>query len=211
MSNKIQLMESTLKKCPVVPVLVIEDLEDAVPLASALVRGGLTVLEVTLRTRAAAQAISAIAEALPEATVGAGTVLSEEDLRLAVDAGAQFLVSPGATPALLNAADNTDVPLLPGANSPSEVMYLLERGYTLQKFFPAEAAGGIPMLKSIGGPLPQVRFCPTGGISTRNAGEYLALPNVICIGGSWMASAKLVAEKRWDEIEALALEASQLK
>jgi 2-dehydro-3-deoxyphosphogluconate aldolase/(4S)-4-hydroxy-2-oxoglutarate aldolase len=204
-------LAEVLAQAVVVPVLVIDRVEDAVPLAQALVEGGLKVLEVTLRTEAALSAVAEIARELPHAHVGTGTVLSAEDIRRSVDAGASFMVSPGATEQLLDAAQDSAVPLLPGAANPSEVMRLLERGYLYQKFFPAQAAGGIPMLKSIGGPLGQVQFCPTGGIGPDNAAEYLALPNVVCVGGSWMASASLVAEKNWAEITRLAKAAAALK
>ncbi|WOX04881.1 bifunctional 4-hydroxy-2-oxoglutarate aldolase/2-dehydro-3-deoxy-phosphogluconate aldolase [Microbulbifer pacificus] len=200
-----------LEQAGVVPVLVIDNVSEALPLAQALVEGGLNVLEVTLRTEAALAAVEEIAKHLPDAHVGTGTVLSAADIRRSVDAGATFMVSPGATEALLDAADAVSVPLLPGAANPSEVMRLLERGYRYQKFFPAEAAGGVPMLKSIGGPLAQVKFCPTGGVSPSNAKDYLSLSNVVCVGGSWMAAPKLVAEKNWAEITRLAREASLLK
>lgn len=204
-------LAQVLEQAGVVPVLVIENAKDALPLAQALVEGGLNVLEITLRTEAALAAVEEIAKHLPDAHVGTGTVLTAADVQRSVDAGATFMVSPGATEALLDAADNSAVPLLPGAANPSEVMRLLERGYHYQKFFPAEAAGGVPMLKSIGGPLPQVKFCPTGGVSPSNAASYLALPNVVCVGGSWMAASKLVVEKNWAEITRLAKEASALK
>ncbi|GAA5524016.1 KHG/KDPG aldolase [Microbulbifer aestuariivivens] len=204
-----QLAE-VLAQAGIVPVLVINNSEDALPLARALVEGGLNVLEVTLRTEAALKAVEEIARHLPDAHVGTGTVLNGADLQRSVDAGATFMVSPGATESLLDAAENHPVPLLPGAASASEVMRLLERGYRYQKFFPAEAAGGVAMLKSLAGPLSQVQFCPTGGIGPDNAADYLALPSVICAGGSWMASAKLVAEKNWDEITRLAKAAAAL-
>ncbi|HEY8568067.1 bifunctional 4-hydroxy-2-oxoglutarate aldolase/2-dehydro-3-deoxy-phosphogluconate aldolase [Microbulbifer sp.] len=200
-----------LEQAGVVPVLVIDNVSEALPLAQALVEGGLNVLEVTLRTEAALAAVEEIAKHLPDAHVGTGTVLSAADIRRSVDAGATFMVSPGATEALLDAAADVSVPLLPGAANPSEVMRLLERGYRYQKFFPAEAAGGVPMLKSIGGPLAQVKFCPTGGVSPSNAKDYLSLSNVVCVGGSWMAAPKLVADKNWAEITRLAREASLLK
>ncbi|MCA0899267.1 bifunctional 4-hydroxy-2-oxoglutarate aldolase/2-dehydro-3-deoxy-phosphogluconate aldolase [Microbulbifer agarilyticus] len=200
-----------LEQAGVVPVIVIDNVSDALPLAQALVEGGLNVLEVTLRTEAALAAVEEIAKHLPDAHVGTGTVLNAGDIRRSVDAGATFMVSPGATDALLDAAADVSVPMLPGAANPSDVMRLLERGYGYQKFFPAEAAGGVPMLKSIGGPLGQVKFCPTGGIGAKNAMDYLNLSNVVCVGGSWMAAPKLVAEKNWAEITRLAKEASQLK
>lgn len=204
-------LSEILQQAGVVPVLVIDKVEEALPLAQALVEGGLNVLEITLRTEAALAAVEEIARQLPDAHIGTGTVLNGEDVRRSVDAGASFLVSPGATESLLDAADKTEVPLLPGAANPSEVMRLLERGYRYQKFFPAQAAGGVPMLKSIAGPLAQVQFCPTGGIGPGNAADYLALPNVVCIGGSWMAAPKLVQEKNWAEITRLAKEAKSLK
>lgn len=200
-----------LEQAGVVPVLVIDNVSEALPLAQALVEGGLNVLEVTLRTEAALAAVEEIAKHLPDAHVGTGTVLNAADVRRSVDAGATFMVSPGATEALLDAAGDVSVPMLPGAANPSEVMRLLERGYRYQKFFPAEAAGGVPMLKSIGGPLAQVKFCPTGGVSPQNAKDYLGLANVVCVGGSWMAAPKLVAEKNWAEITRLAKEATLLK
>ncbi|WP_444901066.1 bifunctional 4-hydroxy-2-oxoglutarate aldolase/2-dehydro-3-deoxy-phosphogluconate aldolase [Microbulbifer sp. SSSA007] len=200
-----------LQAAGVVPVLVIEQVEDALPLATALLEGGLNVLEVTLRTEAAFGAVEQIAKHLPEAHVGTGTVLNSDDLRRSTDAGAGFMVSPGATEQLLAAADGSDVPLLPGAASASEVMRLFERGYRYQKFFPAQAAGGVPMLKSLAGPLAEVRFCPTGGVSPDNAADYLALNNVVCVGGSWMASSSLVREKNWAEITRLSKQAATLK
>ena len=206
-----QKLAEVLAQAGVVPVLVIDKVEDALPLAQALVEGGLNVLEITLRTPSALAAVAEIAKHLPDAHVGTGTVLSADDLRRSVDAGASFMVSPGTTEALLDAAAKFDVPLLPGAADPSEVMRLLERGYRYQKFFPAQAAGGVPMLKSIGGPLPDVKFCPTGGIGPDNAAEFLALPNVVCVGGSWMAAPKLVQNKDWAEITRLAKEAKALQ
>ncbi|BBM02225.1 bifunctional 4-hydroxy-2-oxoglutarate aldolase/2-dehydro-3-deoxy-phosphogluconate aldolase [Microbulbifer sp. GL-2] len=200
-----------LQVAGVVPVLVIEQAEDALPLATALLEGGLSVLEVTLRTEAALDAVEQISRQLPEAHVGTGTVLNGDDLRRSVDAGASFMVSPGATDQLLTAAEGSDVPLLPGAASASEVMRLYERGYRYQKFFPAEAAGGVPMLKSLAGPLVEARFCPTGGVSPGNAADYLALNNVVCVGGSWMASSALVREKNWAEITRLSKQAAALK
>ncbi|WP_444937593.1 bifunctional 4-hydroxy-2-oxoglutarate aldolase/2-dehydro-3-deoxy-phosphogluconate aldolase [Microbulbifer sp. JMSA002] len=200
-----------LQSAGVVPVLVIERAEDALPLAEALLKGGLNVLEVTLRTEAALSAVEQIAKHLPEADVGTGTVLNGDDLRRSVDAGARFMVSPGATEKLLASADKSDVPLLPGASSASEVMGLYERGYRYQKFFPAEAAGGVAMLKSLAGPLAEVKFCPTGGVSPNNAADYLALNNVVCVGGSWMASSALVQEKNWAEITRLSQQAAALK
>jgi 2-dehydro-3-deoxyphosphogluconate aldolase/(4S)-4-hydroxy-2-oxoglutarate aldolase len=191
--------------------MVINKLEHAVPLAHALVEGGLKVLEITLRTPIALDAIKRIKAEVPGAIVGAGTVINLDTLKKAIDVGSEFLVSPGVTESLIDAAIKSGVPILPGVISPSEVMRLMEKGITEMKFFPAEAAGGIPMLKSIGGPLPQVTFCPTGGISLKNAADYLALSNVACIGGSWMAPADLVDKEDWDEIKRRATEAAALK
>ncbi len=201
-----QIMDTS----PVMPVLVIKDLKDAVPLAKALYQGGLKVLEITLRTPAALEAITAIREALPDAIVGAGTVIDSATLMAADKAGSQFFVSPGTNDSLLAAAKYSQIPLLPGVATPSEAMRLFDQGFSALKFFPAEAAGGAAMLKSIGGPLPQLDFCPTGGINPVNAVDYLALGNVRCVGGSWMAPTKLVAEQRWQEIEDMARVAANL-
>lgn len=195
-----QQLSNLLNQARIVPVLVIERLEDAVPLVQALSAGGLALFEITLRTKAALAAVEVIAKQLPHLTVGTGTVLNAADMQRSAEAGAQFAVSPGATDLLLEAAESSPIPLLPGASGPSEVMRLWERGYSCQKFFPAEAAGGTTMLKSIAGPLAQITFCPTGGIGLKNAASYLALPNVTCIGGSWIASRALLAEKNWLEI-----------
>ena len=204
-------IDQILKVAPVVPVMVVERIEDAVPLAKALYAGGLKVLEITLRTPCALDAISAMVEALPEdAVIGAGTIITPKDLDAAVKAGSTFLVSPGTTPALIEAAKACPVPLLAGVATPTEAMNLYTQGFTHQKFFPAEAAGGVPMLKSIGGPLPQITFCPTGGIDLAKAPSYLALPNVACVGGTWMAPKELMKAGRWDEIERLAREAASL-
>lgn len=202
----------TLDLCrmaPVIPVLVIEDVASAAPLAQALVDGGLPVLEVTLRTPAALDVIREMA-AIDGGVVGAGTLLTTDDVRAAREAGALFGVSPGATPALLDACEAEDLPILAGAATATEAMSLLERGYRVQKFFPAEAAGGAAALKSIGAPLPQVTFCPTGGIDLKKAPEYLRLSNVACVGGSWVAPKELVAAGDWSGITALAQEAAGL-
>jgi len=204
-------LDAILKAAPVVPVLVIETVADAVPLARALVKGGLPVLEITLRTHAALDCIRAIIAEVEGAVVGAGTVLDGKKLREAEHIGCKFAVSPGATRQLLEAAEDSLVPLLPGSATASECMVLIERGYRYQKFFPAEAAGGAPYLGSLASPLPQVRFCPTGGISLATAPAYLKLANVITIGGSWMAPKQRVAAKDWAAIEALAREAAKLK
>jgi 2-dehydro-3-deoxyphosphogluconate aldolase/(4S)-4-hydroxy-2-oxoglutarate aldolase len=203
-------MHELLTRAPVIPVLAIDDVERAVPLARALARGGLTVLEVTLRTKTALQSIARIAAEVPEAIVGAGTVLDAAQLRQAIDAGSRFLVSPGATDELLDAAQGAPVPLLPGIATPSEAMRLLARGYRFAKFFPAEQVGGVKLLQALHGPLPQLNFCPTGGVNLANAPSYLALPNVLCVGGSWVAPADALAAGDWARIERLAAEAAAL-
>ena len=195
---------------PIVPVLVVNDVAHAKPLAEALVAGGLPALEVTLRTPAALEVIHEMSK-VPGGVVGAGTLITPEDVREAKAAGATFGVSPGATDALLAACEAEDLPLLAGAATASEAMRLLERGYDILKFFPAEASGGAPALRAIGGPLPQVSFCPTGGVSPQNALNYLSLPNVICAGGSWVAPPALVEHGKWAEIEDLARDASTLR
>ncbi len=204
-------IKTIMTTSPVIPVMVINQLDQAAPLAQALVDGGLKVLEITLRTPVALDAIRRIKAEAPDAIVGAGTIINPQTLEQALEAGAEFIVSPGITDSLLREALACGVPLLPGVITPSEVMRLLEHGITAMKFFPAEAAGGIPMLKSLGGPLPQVTFCPTGGVNPKNAPDYLALPNVACVGGSWMAPAELVDAGDWTEITRRALVASQLK
>ncbi|MGW1542655.1 bifunctional 4-hydroxy-2-oxoglutarate aldolase/2-dehydro-3-deoxy-phosphogluconate aldolase [Streptomyces sp. NPDC002309] len=202
--------DSVLDLAPVVPVVVLPDAADAVPLARALVAGGLPAIEVTLRTPDALDAIRAISAAVPDAVVGAGTVITPGQVEDAVAAGARFLVSPGWTDALLEAMRRSGVPYLPGVSTTSEVVALLERGVREMKFFPAAAAGGTAYLKSLAGPLPQARFCPTGGIGLASAPEYLALPNVGCVGGSWMVPADAVAARDWARIEELAREAAAL-
>ncbi|MFQ6548706.1 bifunctional 4-hydroxy-2-oxoglutarate aldolase/2-dehydro-3-deoxy-phosphogluconate aldolase [Aestuariibius sp. 2305UL40-4] len=198
--------EALCRRAPVVPVLVIDDASKARPLAEALVKGGLPALEVTLRTPTALDAIAEMAK-VEGGIVGAGTLLTPKDVELAKAAGARFGVSPGATDALLDAAEENDLPLLPGAATATEAMHLLERGYTVQKFFPAEASGGAPALKAIGAPLPQIRFCPTGGVSLSNAPDYLGLSNTLCVGGSWVAPRDAVETDDWQRIETLASEA----
>ncbi|MFJ6013209.1 bifunctional 4-hydroxy-2-oxoglutarate aldolase/2-dehydro-3-deoxy-phosphogluconate aldolase [Streptomyces sp. NPDC092952] len=202
---------SVLDLAPVVPVVVLEDAADAVPLARALVAGGLPAIEVTLRTPAALDAIGAIASEVPDAVVGAGTVISVGQVADTLAAGARFLVSPGWTERLLGAARESGLPFLPGVSTTSEVVALLEHGVTDMKFFPAEAAGGTAYLKALAAPLPQARFCPTGGISAASAPSYLALPNVGCVGGSWMIPADAVAAKDWARVERLAGEAAALR
>ncbi|MFT7060617.1 MAG: 2-dehydro-3-deoxyphosphogluconate aldolase/(4S)-4-hydroxy-2-oxoglutarate aldolase [Pseudorhodobacter sp.] len=194
---------------PVVPVLVIVDAAKAAGLAAALVAGGLPALEVTLRTPAALDAIREMA-GVAGGIVGAGTLLTPADVKAAKEAGALFGVSPGATDRLLDACADYELPLLPGAATASEVMALLEKGYTVQKFFPAEANGGAPALKAIGAPIAHVRFCPTGGVTLKNAGDYLGLSNVMCVGGSWVAPAAMVAAEDWAGITALAAQAAKL-
>ncbi|PRY21488.1 2-dehydro-3-deoxyphosphogluconate aldolase/(4S)-4-hydroxy-2-oxoglutarate aldolase [Aliiruegeria haliotis] len=194
---------------PVVPVLVIDNVADARPIAEALVAGGLPALEVTLRTPVALDAIREMAQ-VEGGVVGAGTLLTPADVAAAKAAGALFGVSPGVTDLLLDACEANDLPLLPGAATATESMQLLERGYTVQKFFPAEAAGGAAALKGIGAPIPQVKFCPTGGVTPKNAPDYLGLSNTLCVGGSWVCPANLVKAKDWAAIEELAREAAAL-
>ncbi len=194
---------------PIVPVLVVHDVAHAKPLAEALVAGGLPALEVTLRTPAALKVIRAMAD-VTGGMVGAGTLLTPDDVKAAKDAGATFGVSPGATDTLLEACEKEGLPLLPGAASASEAMRLLERGYDMLKFFPAEAAGGAKFIGSLASPLPQITFCPTGGVNPKNATDYLSLSNVVCAGGSWVAPSELVERGAWSDIEALARNASEL-
>lgn len=198
------------KATPVMPVIVIDDIEHAVPMAKALRDGGVTVLEITLRTDAALGAMRAISKALPDVIVGAGTVLNKTQLKQAEDAGARFAVSPGLTEKLARAAQHSSIALLPGAVTASEIQLALEHGYETLKFFPAEAAGGAPMLKALQGPFSQVRFCPTGGISTSNASHYLGLSNVVCVGGSWLTPAADMKAGNWATLTALAHASRQL-
>lgn len=204
--------QEALKICqmaPIIPVLVVDDAAHAGPLARALVAGGLPALEVTLRTPAALEVIAEMAS-VEGGVVGAGTLLTPQDVVAAKEAGATFGVSPGATSRLLDACEDAQLPLLPGAATATEAMVLLERGYSMLKFFPAEASGGAPALKGIGAPIPQVSFCPTGGVSMANARDYLSLPNVVCAGGSWVAPKDKMLSGDWDGIEALAKEAAAL-
>ena len=194
------------KIAPVIPVLIIEDISSARDLGEALVAGGLPVLEVTLRTQCALQAISEMSK-IKGGIVGAGTLITYNDVKNAVDAGATFGVSPGATDNLIDACEEAGLPLLAGASSASEAMALLEKGYSVQKFFPAEAAGGAAFLKSLSSPLPQITFCPTGGISQKNALNYLTSSNVECVGGSWVAPKEAIANRDWQQIEDLAKDA----
>ncbi|GAA4527005.1 2-dehydro-3-deoxy-phosphogluconate aldolase [Chelativorans composti] len=211
MKKKTETLLALLNGQPVIPVLKIDDLAQAVPLARALVNGGLPAIEITLRTPVALEALRAVSREVPEAIVGAGTILSGEDFNNAVAAGAKFIVSPGSTAELLDTADRSDVPFLPGAATPSEIMALKARGYEILKFFPAEQSGGAPFLKALASPLAGVRFCPTGGISLKNAGDYLTLPNVICVGGSWVAPDADLKNGNWTRIEELAREAAGLR
>ncbi|HEY1141486.1 MAG TPA: bifunctional 4-hydroxy-2-oxoglutarate aldolase/2-dehydro-3-deoxy-phosphogluconate aldolase [Lysobacter sp.] len=204
-------LESVLHSSPVIPVVVIDDARHAVALARSLVAGGVPAIEVTLRTRAALDAVRAIAAEVEGAIVGVGTVRRPQDLADAEKAGARFAVSPGATPALISASKNSALPWLPGAATASEVMTLAEEGFVYQKFFPAEAAGGAAALRSLHGPFPDVRFCATGGIGLHNARDYLATPNVSCVGGSWLTPAKRIEAGDWRAIEQLACEAAVLR
>jgi 2-dehydro-3-deoxyphosphogluconate aldolase/(4S)-4-hydroxy-2-oxoglutarate aldolase len=197
--------QDLLELSPVMPVVVIDDADDAVPTARALLAGGIGVIELTLRTPAALSAIERVAAEVPDIVIGAGTVTSPDQAKQAADAGAKFLVTPGCTDAVVDACFETGLPFLPGASTVSEAMKLAERGLTALKFFPAEASGGVAYLKSIAGPLPGLKFCPTGGITVASAPSYLALPNVGCIGGSWLTSSLDVAT-----IEKLAAEAAKL-
>ena len=203
--------EDVLALTPVLPVAVLEDAGSAGPLARALLAGGIGSIEITLRTQAALDAIRAAVQAAPELVVGAGTVLTEEDLHAAAEAGARYALSPGATPKLLKAALRGPIPLIPGCASASEIMRGLELGYTCFKFFPAEQLGGIAALKALGAPLPRARFCPTGGIGPDKAAAYLALPNVLCVGGSWVAPAEMIKAGDWAGIEANARRAAGLR
>lgn len=199
--------EQILSTGPVVPVIVINRLQDAVPLARALVAGGVKVLEVTLRTACALEAIQAIAQQVPEAIIGAGTVLNAEQLAHVTELGAQFAISPGVTESLLKAATQGSIPLIPGISTVSELMLGMDHGLREFKFFPAEANGGIKALQAIGGPFPHIRFCPTGGITPNNYRDYLAQKNVLCIGGSWLVPADALASGDYARITTLAREA----
>lgn len=196
---------------PVIPVIVIDRVDDAVPLAEALVAGGVRVLEVTLRTAAGLPAMAAIARAVPEAIVGAGTVRNVADLRAARDAGAQFAVSPGFVPEVGQASRDLGLPLLPGVATASEVMAAQMQGFDFLKLFPAVPVGGLALLKALAGPFPDVAFCPTGGITPQNAGDFLALPNVRVCGGSWLTPGDIVAQRDWPAITALARQTASLR
>jgi len=192
---------------PIVPVLVINKVEDALPIAEALLAADIRVLEVTLRTPAALEVIGIIAKELPEAIIGSGTVTNRQQLQQSCDAGAKFAISPGLTKDLLQAGNDGHIALIPGIASISELMDASDYGYDHLKFFPAEASGGVNVIKSIGGPFPDVKFCPTGGINLNNVRDYLALPNVACCGGSWLVSNEIVETKDWRQITKLAKEA----
>jgi len=210
-ASKTEQLLSLLGGQPVIPVLKIDRVADAVPLARALAAGGLRVIEITLRTPDALESIRRAAAEVPEAVVGAGTILNPQQFEEAARAGSQFIVSPGLTPALVKAAADSPVPLLPGCITPGEIMSARDAGIDFLKFFPAEQAGGVSFLKALASPIADVRFCPTGGVTAKSALDYLALPNVICVGGSWVAPDAMVKEGRWAEIEALAREASKLR
>lgn len=200
-----------LELSPVVPVVVLDDATQAVPLAKALVRGGIRTIEVTLRTPAALEAIERLVAEVPDIVVGAGTITEPGHAARAAKAGARYLVTPGCTERLLDAAENTGLPYLPGVSTASEAMVVAERGQPAMKFFPAEPSGGVPYLKALAGPLPELRFCPTGGITPDNAPNYLALPNVRCVGGSWLAPNALIAAGSWALIEQWARQAATLR
>jgi 2-dehydro-3-deoxyphosphogluconate aldolase/(4S)-4-hydroxy-2-oxoglutarate aldolase len=204
-------IDDILRAGPVMPVVVIDDAAHAAPLARALVAGGIRAIEITLRTGAALDAIQAISRDVPEALPGVGTALTAADVLAALDAGAKFIVSPGATPALYEAAIGSGLPFLPGVATASELMVGMAAGLSAFKFFPAAQAGGVEGLKALGGPFPNARFCPTGGVSATNAGAYLALPNVVCVGGSWIAPRDVIAAGDFAEIEQLARAASVLR
>jgi len=211
MPNQNPSIKPLMSLGPVIPVLVIDRTEDAVPLAQALLAGGIKVLEITLRTPNALDVISVLARQVPDAVLAAGTVTTPEQWEAAARAGARFAVSPGLTPRLLAAATQATIPLLPGVATASELMSAMDAGFACFKFFPAQQAGGTGMLKAFGGPFPQALFCPTGGVSIDNARDYLSLPNVACVGGSWLAPAKLMATGDWAGITELARAASTLR
>lgn len=210
MSKKLHA-EDVLKLSPVMPVVTIDDAAHAAPLARVLLASGVNTIEVTLRTEAALDAIRAIVEDAPEMIVGAGTVLSIDDLDAAMSAGARYALSPGAAPKLLKAARNAKIPFIPGVATSSEIMRGLDLGYCCFKFFPAEQLGGVATLKALAGPLPQAQFCPTGGIGEEKVAAYLSLPNVLCVGGSWVASQAMIAAQNWASIEATARQAAAFK
>ncbi len=200
-----------LQISPIVPVVVVEDIKDAVPLAQSLVEGGIPIIEVTLRSSCALEAIELIAKNVPEMRVGAGTILNPTQLEQAQNRGAEFLISPGLTPSILEHAKKKDMPLIPGVSSSSEVMQALELGYSALKFFPAEYCGGVKLLNAFNGPFKGVKFCPTGGISADNMRSYLNLENVLCVGGSWLTPKNLIQNKEWDKITEICKRALALR
>ena len=209
--SKTDRLKELLKLAPVIPVITIERVEDAVPLARALVSGGLRLLEITLRTEAGRDAAAAVVAEVPDAVVGIGTVLTPQDLARSRELGARFALSPGATPELLDAAAQSDLPFMPGVATASELMMALARGFEVVKFFPAVPAGGTAALKALAGPFPQARFCPTGGVSEENAADWLALPNVVVVGGSWLTPAGEIRAGAWDRITERARRATALR
>jgi 2-dehydro-3-deoxyphosphogluconate aldolase/(4S)-4-hydroxy-2-oxoglutarate aldolase len=211
MTSKTDTILAFARRAPVIPVVTIEDARRSIDLAQALVRAGLPVIEVTLRTGAALDAIAAMTKAVPDAVIGAGTVTRASHIADAVDAGAKFIVSPGTPTRLAEALAEAPVPVLPGASTATEAMTLADLGFEVLKFFPAEASGGVAWLKAIAGPLPHLKFCPTGGLDPKNAPNYLALPNVVCVGGAWMAPSKAVAGGDFATVERLAREAASLR
>jgi len=211
LASKTEKLLALLDGQPVIPVLKIDRVDDAVPLARALAAGGLRAIEITLRTDDALECIRRAAAEVPEAIVGAGTILNPKQFEEAAKAGSQFIVSPGLTGDLVTAAAASPIPLLPGCITPGEIMTARDAGLDFLKFFPAEQAGGIPFLKALASPIADIRFCPTGSITAKSAPDYLALPNVVCVGGSWVAPDAMVKEGRWAEIETLAREASKLR
>lgn len=209
--QKTESLLKVLKGQPVIPVLLVDDAKSAVPLARALAKGGLPAIEITLRTKDALEAIKRVTGEVPECIVGAGTILEPKHFEKAEKAGSKFIVSPGCTKDLRKCADDSDVPLLPGAITPSEVMAMFDQGYSVLKFFPAEQAGGAAMLKAFSSPLSGAVFCPTGGITEKNAMDYLSLPNVICVGGSWVAPKAAVEAGDWATVEKLAAGAAKIR
>lgn len=207
MSKKI---DDIFHNIPVIPVLSLNSFDDSIGVAKALINGGLNVLEVTLRTDYGLQAIRELKQAFPEAIIGAGTVTTPAQFESAVEAGADFILSPGHTMELLKLASESDIPTIPGISTPSEAMLAMEFGFNRLKFFPAEALGGVNFLRSLNGPFPQLKFCPTGGITINNVSQYLSLSNVFCVGGTWLTPNKLIELKKWKDIQILAVEASTL-
>ncbi|WP_208441216.1 bifunctional 4-hydroxy-2-oxoglutarate aldolase/2-dehydro-3-deoxy-phosphogluconate aldolase [Bartonella raoultii] len=210
MCQKIDDLLSLLQEKTVIPILQIDELQNVIPLARALVKGGLKTIEVTLRTPSACDAIKAITQEVPEAIVGAGTILNTQHYEQAERAGAKFIVSPGFSHKLLDCANNSKIPFLPSIMTPSELMQARERGYSYFKFFPAKAAGGVALIQALASPFSEIRFCPTGGITQKNARQWLQLSNVFCIGGSWIAPKQHIAARDWDTISTLAHAATRL-